>query len=99
MKRHRLLSMTYLRNISFLLIFISVGFNGCIGANQPAIKTVNYKLEYDSPKVVRLKPLQVIIRVAKFQTLPLYDDNRIIFKTDTYKIDVYHYHTWRTRPE
>ncbi|MFQ5483812.1 MAG: ABC-type transport auxiliary lipoprotein family protein [Desulfobacterales bacterium] len=98
MKRHLLLSMIYLRKISFLLIFISVGFNGCIGANQPAIKTTNYTLEYDSPKFVRLKPLPVVIRVAKFQTVPLYDDKRIIFKTDTYKRDAYHYHKWRTRP-
>ena len=56
-------------------------------------------LEFDSPKLVRLKPLPVIIRVAKFQTVPLYDDTRIIFKTDTYKRDVYHYHKWRTRPD
>ncbi|HEA68283.1 MAG TPA: hypothetical protein ENI07_15910 [Desulfobacterales bacterium] len=87
-----------MRNISFLLIIISVGFVGCIGANQPAIKTAHYSLEYDSPKFDRFKPLPFVIRVVKFKTAPLYDINRIIFKTSAYRRDSYHYHKWRTKP-
>ena len=87
-----------MRNISFLLIFISIGFAGCIGANQPAIKIAHYTFEYDSPKFNRFKPLPFVIRVVKFQTAPSYDVNRIIFKTGAYKRDAYHYHRWRTKP-
>jgi len=90
--------MRYLRNISFLLIFISFGFAGCIGVNQPAIKTTHYTLEYAPPKFIRFKPLPFVIRLVKLQTAPLYDVNRIIFKTGTYKRDAYHYHRWRSKP-
>ena len=36
--------------------------------------------------------------MVKFQTAPLYDVNRIIFKTGAYRRDAYHYHKWRTKP-
>ena len=98
MKRHEILPMRFLRNISFLMIFLSLGFAGCIGANQPAIETAHYALEYDSPKFARLKPLPFVIRVVKFQTAPLYDIKQIIFKTGAYKMDAYHYHKWRSKP-
>lgn len=82
----------------FILFVILLVVAGCLGKHLSIPRTDYYTLEYDPKKFDDLKPLSTVIRIDRFSVAPLYNTNKIIYKTKRFKQNAYNYHKWRANP-
>lgn len=71
---------------------------GCANLKQAPLEIRYYTIEYDPPPPVDGEPEPCVIKIDRFQTSPLYDSNRIVFKSGEFMRDEYIYHKWRAHP-
>ncbi len=71
---------------------------GCVDLKKSAAKINYFTLEYDSPDILDLVRLPVVIKVDPFSVAPLYNTSRIIYRDDSFKRDEYFYYKWRANP-
>lgn len=71
---------------------------GCTNLKHAPLDIHYYTLEYDPPQSTKAAPLPFTVKIDQFQTSPVYDSNRIIFKEVDYTRDEYTYHKWRALP-
>ena len=81
-----------------LLFTFLISGCGCSDIKQASLEIHYYTLEYEPLPPDSDLPLPYILKIDQFQTSPLYDSNRIVFKSDEYKRDEYVYHKWRSHP-
>jgi len=79
----------------FCATFVTVS---CTGIKQAPLEIHYYTIEYDPPVSITSTPLPCIIKIDHFSTSPLYDSNRMVFKTHEFTRDEYVYHKWRALP-
>ena len=82
----------------FILFVILLVVVGCLGKQLSIPRTDYYTLEYDPNKFENLKPLSIVIRIDRFSVAPLYNTNKIIYKTKRFKQNAYNYHKWHANP-
>ena len=58
---------------------------------------IDYPLELKSQQTEPVH--QVTIGVERFQAMPLYDDERLVYRDSPYEGKYYNYHRWITTPE
>lgn len=71
---------------------------GCAGMKQPPQNRHYYVLEYDSPLHENGPALPLILKIERFDTSPIYDSTRMIFKRQAFTREEYVYHQWRVPP-
>lgn len=85
--------------ILLIAIFVlTMLMGGCTNIKHAPLEIHYYTLEYDPPRSVETNPLPYTIKIELFQSSPLYDSNRIIFKKEDFTRDEYTYHKWRAQP-
>lgn len=85
--------------ILLILIFVlTMIMGGCTNIKHAPLEIHYYTLEYDPPRSVETNPLPYTVKIEQFQSSPLYDSNRIIFKKEDFTRDEYTYHKWRAHP-
>jgi cholesterol transport system auxiliary component len=82
----------------FLTVIASLVMGGCTNLKHAPLEIHYYTLAYDPPRPVKTGPLPHIVKIEQFQTSPLYDSNRMIYKNEDYTRDEYTYHKWRALP-
>jgi len=80
-----------------IAVFIMI-IGGCTNIKHAPLEIHYYTLEYDPPQPETSGHLPYIIKIEQFQTSPLYDSTRMIFKNEDFKRDEYTYHKWRALP-
>ena len=93
--RNRISTPTIVLSVIFVLTMI---MGGCTNIKHAPLEIHYYTLEYDPPRPVETNPLPYIVKIEQFQSSPLYDSNRIIFKKEDFTRDEYTYHKWRANP-
>jgi len=93
--QNRILTSAILLSVFIVPIMI---MSGCINTKHAPLEIHYYTLEYDPPPFVKANQLPYTVKIEQFQTSPLYDSNRIIFKKEDYTRDEYAYHKWRAHP-
>lgn len=91
------------KNISTTVVFLTVittlmMVGGCTNLKQVPIESHYYTIEYDPPRPIKAEPLPYIVKIEQFQTSPLYNSNRIVYKNEDFTRDEYIYHKWRAHP-
>ena len=81
-----------------LLAVFSLFFSACMGPVQQGPTTVYYTLDYNSPNLEKLPPVEAYILVDNFSIAPTYNSNRIIYSEGDFMRDTYEYHQWRANP-
>lgn len=93
--RNKISSPAILLSVIFVLTMI---IGGCTNIKHAPLEIHYYTLEYDPPLPVETNPLPYTVKIEQFQSSPLYDSNRIIFKKEDFTRDEYTYHKWRAHP-
>ena len=84
---------------AIILVTLSVVLGGgCVNIKRSNPHTNYYILEYDPPKFAGLAPVSDIIRIDRFQTVPIYNSKKIIYREKPYERNTYHYHKWQSNP-
>jgi ABC-type uncharacterized transport system auxiliary subunit len=81
-----------------IITVLIVVMGGCINLKHAPLEIHYYTIEYDPPQALTAEPLPYVVKIEQFQTSPLYDSNRIIFKNEDFTRDEYTYHKWRAHP-
>lgn len=58
----------------------------------------HYTLEYESPKINGLSPLDTVVRVQRFSVAPDANFMPIVYRDGEHKRNTYAYHKWRANP-
>jgi ABC-type uncharacterized transport system auxiliary subunit len=72
--------------------------SGCIDMKNPAPKTDFYTFEYPPPENTHAITTPYIVKIETFGVSPVYDDNRILYRTEAFKRNVFSHHRWRAHP-
>lgn len=75
--------------------------SGCINLSelvQPAPEMNYYTMEYETPPMDDVQPLQIVIGVDEFAAAPLYASRDMIYKKKDFLVAAYVYHRWQTLP-
>jgi len=101
METHRI-NMRITTPISVIMLIVTVVLimimGGCTNIKHAPLEIHYYTLEYDPPLPGTAPPLPCVVKIEQFQTSPLYDSTRMIFKNQDFKRDEYTYHKWRALP-
>ena len=81
-----------------LILWAVLPLAAWLNLKQPKNKIDYYTLEYEPPVVQNHQPLPYVIKVARFSVAPIYKNNRIIYRDQSYKRQAYTYHQWRVNP-
>jgi len=76
----------------FLLLFLLAG------CGKPPTLVHRYILEYPSPAVPGSAKIGEAIKVELFSVAQAYNSPAMVYQTNPYKSDTYHYHRWRVNP-
>lgn len=79
-------------------VFLIMIIGGCTNIKHAPLEIHYYTIEYDPPQPETSGPLPYVVKIEQFQTSPLYDSNRMMFKNEDFKRDEYTYHKWRALP-
>jgi len=93
--RNKFSTSTIIFTIITVLIMV---MGGCMNLKHATLEIHYYTIEYDPPQALTADPLPYVVKIEQFQTSPLYDSNRIIFKNEDFTRDEYTYHKWRAHP-
>ena len=93
--RNRISTPAIVLSVIFVLAMI---MGGCANIKYAPLEIHYYTLEYDPPRPIEGNPLPYTVKIEQFQSSPLYDSNRIIFKKEDFTRDEYTYHKWRANP-
>jgi ABC-type uncharacterized transport system auxiliary subunit len=86
------------KKVSILLLGFALFLGACLNLKQPPNKIDYYALEYDPPKPVDSKPLDIVVRLERFGVAATYDTNRMIYRDSSFKRNAYVYHKWWSNP-
>ncbi len=53
---------------------------------------------FAQPAGPHVDPTGVVIAIQPLEVAPAYDDERIVYRTNPYRLDYYNYHRWSTTP-
>ncbi len=83
-----------------IVIFTLVQHLGCVDLNlkQPPLKIQRYSLEYPPPATASTGPLDVLLRIERFRSSPLYQNTQMLFSDQPYRRTAYSYHKWYAAP-
>lgn len=83
----------------FALLFLTCAFilPGCLPGAKPPLVVELYTLDY-APAPSAGVCLEQMVKVDRFATAQSYNTNAMVYKPESYKMGVYNYHKWRTRP-
>lgn len=93
--RNRILT-SAIRLLVFIILFMTM--SGCTSMQHAPLEIHYYTLEYDPPRPAKAGMLPYVVKIEQFQTSPLYDSNRIIFKDEDFTRDAYTYQKWLAHP-
>jgi ABC-type uncharacterized transport system auxiliary subunit len=82
----------------WLAVIVVLLFGGCTNIKHAPLDIHYYTLEYDPRPPEKTPPLPQVLKIERFQTSPLYDSNRMIFKDADFRRDEFSYHKWRAQP-
>lgn len=84
--------------ISLLLILSALLLAGCISRRAPSAVVQRYALEYPSPQVTNLSPVEFAIKVERFSAAKTYSGRSMVFRPEPYKLDSYASNYWMVNP-
>lgn len=83
----------------FIVVFLAgIMPCGCLTTKTPLPVTEYYILEYESPVIDLPEKLPCILRMERFQVVPLYNSTNIIYSESKFVRNAYNYHKWRSNP-
>jgi ABC-type uncharacterized transport system auxiliary subunit len=71
---------------------------GCLGGNRTTPLPFQYSLEYASPRLADLPPLDVTLSLERFSSTQGINMTAMIYRSEPYRNDAYYGHYWRSRP-
>lgn len=80
--------------LSFCLVMVC----GCVSTGKPQISVENYLIDYPVPIFEKQKKIDDTIRVGRFTIAAAYNNNKMIFRQDNYKLDFFNYNRWAVNP-
>ena len=82
-----------------LIVALVAGLTwSCIGGSVSQTQVKRYMLDYPSPRMEDLAPLDTVIKVERFTASPPYDQKLIVYREHSYERNVYHYERWWVSP-
>lgn len=87
-----------IRQCLFLLFFLCILLNGCMGLKSPSLNIEFYTLEYDFSEIKDLEKLDSTIKIRRFGSASAYNTNHMLYRTEPNRLASYTYHRWRTPP-
>jgi cholesterol transport system auxiliary component len=82
--------------VTALTVLILLG--GCVDMKNSVPKTDFYTFEYPSPDQSRSLTTPYILKIDAFHVSPIYDDDRLIFRSEAFKRNDFSRHRWRANP-
>jgi ABC-type uncharacterized transport system auxiliary subunit len=83
---------------SGILFILLILLGGCIDMKNPAPKTDYYTFEYPPPKNTYAITTPYVLKIERFAVSPIYDDDRLQYRPEAFKRNVFSHHRWRTNP-
>jgi ABC-type uncharacterized transport system auxiliary subunit len=71
---------------------------GCLGGNRTAPLPFQYSLEYPSPRLADLPPLDTTLSLERFSSTQGINMTAMIYRSEPFRNDAYYGHYWRSRP-
>lgn len=84
-----------LRAALLLLLLPSLS---CIARGNPSPAVEYYLLEYSSPIIEGLSPIEALVKIERFSVAQAFNTLTMVYKPSPYKSEVYYYHRWRINP-
>jgi len=82
--------------LAAILFFISL--TGCLPTGKAPYYVEQYILDYDPPKVDLGKAIDTSVKFERFSVAQVYNNTRMNYRTNPFRIDAYNYSRWRVSP-
>lgn len=84
----------------FVLTLAAMAFvmSGCLSRSKAPYLVNQYALEYNPPALTTGPPLDDAVRIERFSVAQTYNTRAMVYKSSTYRRDVYPYSRWRVNP-
>ncbi|HPP07021.1 MAG TPA: ABC-type transport auxiliary lipoprotein family protein [Syntrophorhabdaceae bacterium] len=79
-----------------VLFFISL--TGCLPTGKAPYYVEQYILDYDHPKIDLGKAIDTSVKFERFSVAQVYNNTRMNYRTNPFRIDAYNYSRWRVNP-
>jgi len=85
-------------NKVFILLAMLSLLAGCIGLNNATPQIDFYTFEYDPPGTTPAVTTDYILKIDEFHVSSVYDDDRLLIRSQAFKRNEYARHRWRANP-
>jgi cholesterol transport system auxiliary component len=83
---------------SLFLVGIALTLIACSLGGKPSVMVERYALEYPSPSLQGLSPIDAVIRFERFSVAQIFNHVNMIYRQKPYQYNDYAYHRWRANP-
>lgn len=88
-----------MRRLSLLpLLLFALLLAGCIDRGKASPMIENYALEYPSPALAGLPPLDQALKVERFSSAKAFSSLSMVYRPEPYKLDYYGSNRWMANP-
>ena len=82
----------------FFALWLAAGLTACAGGGKPAVMVEYYALEYTTPSLQGLSPIDQVIGVQRFSVAQIFNHVKMIYRQKPSLYNEYSYHRWRANP-
>jgi cholesterol transport system auxiliary component len=80
------------------VIWIAGGLAACALGGKPAVMVEQYVLEYPTPSLQGLSPIDQVIGIERFSVAQIFNHVKMIYRQKPSLYNDYAYHRWRANP-
>jgi len=81
-----------------IVFIVLVSLTGCFQRTKAPYVVEHFTLDYSSPLIAGLTPVDGLIRVERFSVAHAFDNMAMVFKPQAYRFDAYSDSRWRVNP-
>ena len=85
-------------NLCFMLIVLLLMIIGCAGSGKPQYEIESYLLNYSAPSWDKPYKLNTSVKLNRFSIAAAYNSANMIFRKDSYSVDIFNYSRWAVNP-
>ncbi len=86
------------QKILVLAVILLLQLTGCIGFNNAPPQVDFYTFEYEPPDATPAVTTAYILKIDGFHVSSVYDDDRLLMRSQAFKRNEYSRHRWRANP-
>lgn len=86
------------RLIALVTVLVFISLSGCFSTGKAPYYLEQYILDYAIPKIELGKVIDTSVKIERFSVAQIYNNTRMSFKPNPFKIDAYNYSRWRVNP-